>query len=197
MVRGEFCLKRKIALGFSTIWLILGATQPGISLSESKVIPLKSGLKRKFSIIQDVFPPALEATPSLPVEAPVRLVLRLSERRVYVYQNQKVLISYPVAIGRTGWETPTGQYQVIQKISDPIWQHPFTAEVIPPGPENPLGARWIGFWTDGTNYIGFHGTPNEETVGQAISHGCVRMFNQDVLALFEKVKLGTLVIVEP
>ena len=60
-----------------------------------------------------------------------------------------------------------------------------------------MGERWIGFWTDGTNYIGFHGTPNEETVGQAASHGCVRMLNRDVLALFEKVGIGTIVVVEP
>jgi lipoprotein-anchoring transpeptidase ErfK/SrfK len=183
-------LKRNIALGISTILLIVGWSQAGLSSSASDLIPTKSHLNTKFSILQEVFPPASAAHS-------MRLVLRLSERRVYLYQDQTILISYPVAVGRSGWETPTGQYQVIQKISDPIWQHPFTGEVVPPGPENPLGVRWIGFWTDGTHYIGFHGTPNEETVGQAISHGCVRMFNQDVLALFEKVKLGTPVIVEP
>ncbi len=190
-------MRRNIALGFSTILLTVGWPGLGLSSSASDLIPIKSGFNNKFSILQETFPPADEITPSLSVEASLRLVLRLSQRRVYVYQDQQILVSYPVAIGRRGWETPTGQYQVIQKISHPIWQHPFTGEVVPPGPENPLGIRWIGFWTDGTNYIGFHGTPNEETVGQAISHGCVRMFNQDVLALFETVKLGTPVIVEP
>ncbi|NES06592.1 MAG: L,D-transpeptidase [Okeania sp. SIO2F4] len=127
----------------------------------------------------------------------IHLVIKLSDRRVYVYQNDKLKTSYPIAIGREGWETPTGTHKVIQKIPNPSWKHPFTGEIIPPGPENPLGERWIGFWTDGTNYIGFHGTPNEETVGQAASHGCVRMLNQDVLALFEKVGIGTTVVVEP
>jgi len=127
----------------------------------------------------------------------IHLVIKLSDRRVYVYQNDQLKTSYPIAIGREGWETPTGTHKVIQKISNPSWKHPFTGEIIPPGPENPLGERWIGFWTDGTNYIGFHGTPNEETVGQAASHGCVRMLNQDVLALFEKVGIGTTVLVEP
>ena len=127
----------------------------------------------------------------------VYLVIKLSDRRVYIYQDDRLKTSYPIAIGREGWETPTGKYKVIQKIPNPSWKHPFTGEIIPPGPENPLGERWIGFWTDGTNYIGFHGTPNEETVGQAVSHGCVRMLNQDVLALFEKVAIGTAVIVEP
>ncbi|MGF1492992.1 MAG: L,D-transpeptidase [Microcoleaceae cyanobacterium] len=125
------------------------------------------------------------------------LVIRLSDRRVYLYRNHKLAESYPIAVGREGWETPTGEYQIIQMVRNPAWQHPFTGEIIPPGPDNPLGERWIGFWTDGTNYIGFHGTPNEETVGNAASHGCIRMFNQDVLALFEQVTMGTPVIVEP
>jgi L,D-transpeptidase ErfK/SrfK len=127
----------------------------------------------------------------------IRLVIKLGERRVYVYQRDRVKTSFPVAIGRAGWETPTGRYQVIQMQHDPVWEHPFTGELVQPGSANPLGARWIGFWTDGTNYIGFHGTPNEETVGQSISHGCVRMFNRDVIQLFDWVKLGTPVEVVP
>jgi L,D-transpeptidase ErfK/SrfK len=139
----------------------------------------------------DQFIPAQDAF------APLKLLLKLSERRVYIYQSNQVKTSFPVAIGRSGWETPTGKYEVIQMQHDPTWQHPFTGEVVPPGEGNPLGARWIGFWTDGTNYIGFHGTPNAETVGQRASHGCVRMYNQDVIQLFEMVKLGTVVEVVP
>lgn len=189
LTQGGLSLKRNITLGVSLVLLTSLWSEPSLSSSTSDLISTKSSFNRKFSILQENFPP--------PLEASLRLVLRLSERRVYLYQNQQIIISYPVAVGRSGWETPTGEYQVLQKISDPVWQHPFTGEIVPPGPENPLGSHWIGFWTDGTNYIGFHGTPNEETVGQAISHGCVRMFNQDVLALFEKVKVGTPVIIEP
>lgn len=127
----------------------------------------------------------------------IRLVIKLSDRLVYVYEDNEVKTSYPIAVGRDGWETPTGNYEVIQAIENPSWEHPFTGEIVPPGPTNPLGARWIGFWTDGTNYIGFHGTPEEETVGTAASHGCVRMYDEDAIALFEKVKIGTPVIVEP
>ncbi|NEN88976.1 MAG: L,D-transpeptidase [Okeania sp. SIO3H1] len=127
----------------------------------------------------------------------IHLVIKLSDRRVYLYQDDQLKTSYPIAIGREGWETPTGTHKVIQKIPNPSWENPFTEEIIPPGPENPLGERWIGFWTDGKNYIGFHGTPNAETVGQAISHGCVIMFDQDLQALFEKVRIGTIVVVEP
>jgi lipoprotein-anchoring transpeptidase ErfK/SrfK len=54
-----------------------------------------------------------------------------------------------------------------------------------------LGERWIGFWTDGQDTIGFHGTPNVKSIGTAASHGCVRMYNQDVRVLFDLVKVGT------
>ncbi|MEC4987677.1 MAG: L,D-transpeptidase [Oscillatoria sp. PMC 1068.18] len=142
-------------------------------------------------------PPLGEADAYLPVSVVTRLVIKLRSRRVYVYQGTNELVSYPIAVGRAGWETPTGSFQVMQKMRDPVWEHPLTGELVPPGSRNPLGDRWIGFWTDGTNYIGFHGTPNEELVGQAVSHGCIRMLNQDVRALFEKVAVGTPVIVEP
>jgi len=125
------------------------------------------------------------------------VVIKLSDRRVYVYYNRQLKESYPVAIGKAGWETPTGNYKVMDMQPHPIWEHPWTGEIILEGPKNPLGARWIGFWTDGRNSIGFHGTPAEQLVGQAVSHGCVRMRNKDILALYEQVKMGTPVTVKP
>lgn len=125
------------------------------------------------------------------------LVIRLGERRVYAHQGDTVLHSYPIAVGRQGWETPTGEFAIFQMLENPAWEHPWNGTVIPPGPDNPLGDRWIGFWSDGTNVIGFHGTPAEELVGQAVSHGCIRMKNNDVRALFEQVTVGTPVRVQP
>ena len=136
------------------------------------------------------------AKPVLP-EVPVRLVIRLSDRRVYVYRGDAIEKSYPVAIGRAGWETPTGEFQVFSMLENPGWTNPFTDEVFPPGPENPLGERWIAFWTDGTNQIGFHGTPSRDSVGEAASHGCIRMYNEDVSELYQLVSIGTMVTVEP
>lgn len=127
----------------------------------------------------------------------VHLVIKLSDRRVYLYHNRELEVSYPIAVGKAGWETPTGNYKVMDMEPSPVWEHPWTGEVILEGPKNPLGARWIGFWTDGVNSIGFHGTPAEELVGQAVSHGCVRMRNKDVIALYEQVKVGTPVTVKP
>lgn len=134
--------------------------------------------------------------PILPEVNETRLVLRLSERRVYVYDGDAEEASFPVAVGKEGWETPTGTFEVMNMIRDPGWTSPFTGEQIPPGVDNPLGERWIGFWTDGTNFIGFHGTPTRESVGRAASHGCVRMYNEDILKLFEMVSVGTPVVVE-
>jgi L,D-transpeptidase ErfK/SrfK len=135
--------------------------------------------------------------PVLPdVVDPVHLVLRLGQRRVYVYQGDTLLKSFPVAIGREGWETPTGTFAVMNMLRNPGWTNPLTGERMAPGPNNPLGERWIAFWTDGRNYIGFHGTPNRNSVGRAASHGCVRMYNEDVRQLFEIVQVGTTVIVQ-
>ena len=127
----------------------------------------------------------------------MRIVLRLSQRRVYLYRGEQEIASYPVAVGKPGWETPTGIFEVITMIENPSWQNPWTGEVRPPGPNTALGLRWIGFWSNGKDTIGFHGTPTVESIGQAASHGCVRMYNQDVVALFEQVEMGTTVIVEP
>ncbi|MBE7382892.1 MAG: L,D-transpeptidase [Leptolyngbya sp. SIO1E4] len=136
--------------------------------------------------------------PILPeARLPVRLVIRLSDRRVYVYRGDDVEVSFPIAVGRTGWETPTGEFQVFSMLENPGWTNPFTNEVMPPGPENPLGDRWIAFWTDGTNQIGFHGTPERESIGQAASHGCIRLYNEHVRALYQLVDVGTTVTIEP
>ncbi len=127
----------------------------------------------------------------------INLVIKLSDRRVYLYRGNQLATSYPIAIGKAGWETPVGSYKVMEMQRDPTWQHPWTGKLVPPGAKNPLGARWIGFWTDGKNFIGFHGTPQEKLVGQAVSHGCVRMRNQDILALYAQVDVGTPVTVKP
>ncbi|MBD2487590.1 L,D-transpeptidase [Aulosira sp. FACHB-615] len=125
----------------------------------------------------------------------MQVVVDLSDRRTYVYQGDLVIASYPIAIGKKGWETPTGSFQVMNMQHDPIWRHPITGKVFPAGSDSPLGERWIGFWTDGRNEIGFHGTPDIHLLGTAISHGCLRMRNSDVRLLYDQVKVGTLVTV--
>jgi lipoprotein-anchoring transpeptidase ErfK/SrfK len=139
----------------------------------------------------------------------IYLVLRLAERRLHVMQGDedggrdRRLESFPVAIGRAEYATPTGRFRVREKLVDPDfvtfdWQDPSRViGRVAPGPENPLGARWIGFTTAYGWTIGFHGTPQPELLGQAVSHGCVRMRNSDVVKLYRRVDIGTPVIVEP
>jgi lipoprotein-anchoring transpeptidase ErfK/SrfK len=138
-------------------------------------------------------PASAVSTNSPPVMETVSLVLNLKEKHVYVYKGDKVLTKYPVAIGKKGWETPVGEWQVMEKVVNPGWTSFKNGSVLKPGKDNPLGERWIGFWTDGQDVIGFHGTPNVKSIGTAASHGCVRMLNRDVKALFPLVKVGTTV----
>jgi lipoprotein-anchoring transpeptidase ErfK/SrfK len=133
------------------------------------------------------------ATGSLPAIEAVNLVLKLKEKRVYIYKGDKVLAKYPVAIGKKGRETPTGEWQVMEKIKNPGWTSFKTGEFMASGRENPLGSRWIGFWTDGRDMIGFHGTSKLDSIGRAVSNGCVRMYNRDVKAMYKLVKVGTVV----
>ncbi|MDX2099538.1 MAG: L,D-transpeptidase [Leptolyngbyaceae cyanobacterium bins.59] len=137
-------------------------------------------------------PPASQ--PSTPSS---HLMVDLSDRRVYLYQNNQVRGSYPLGIGQTGWETPTGTFKVIQMRRNPSWKHPITGAVVPSGPQNPLGTRWIGFWSDGHSLVGFHGTNQESSIGRAVSHGCLRMRNRDIVALYDQVSEGTPVTVRP
>jgi lipoprotein-anchoring transpeptidase ErfK/SrfK len=128
----------------------------------------------------------------------MRLEISRSKRRVTLYQGDVAVKSYAIAVGKSGWETPLGTWRVQQKLRNPRWIHPLTGESVKGGdPENPLGRYWIGFWTNGKNWIGFHGTPNPESVGRAASHGCVRMYDRDVEELFQTVSLGTPVKVTP
>jgi lipoprotein-anchoring transpeptidase ErfK/SrfK len=111
-----------------------------------------------------------------------------------VYQNLKLARSYPIAVGQQGLETPAGIYSVQDKQVNPWWHVPNSAwagslagQVIPPGPSDPLKARWLGIY----NGAGIHGTEDIGSLGSAASHGCVRMAIPDVIDLYDRVDVGT------
>jgi lipoprotein-anchoring transpeptidase ErfK/SrfK len=133
------------------------------------------------------------AAKSLPPIADVNLIIRLKERKVYVYKGSQIVATYPVAIGKKDRETPTGEWQVMETIVNPGWTNFNTGKMMSPGKNNPLGSRWIGFWTDGKDTIGLHGTNKPDSIGKAVSNGCVRMYDRDVQALYPLVKVGTIV----
>ncbi len=156
-------------------------------------------------------PPLAAANVEAP--PPTTLVLDRSRRLLTVFENGRPLRRFPVAVGMPGWETPVGTFQVMEKTINPVWEHPQKGTHTPSGPANPLGSRWIGFHQDcqgrrgwdgeqmldikGCVVTGFHGTPNRWTVGRALSHGCVRLHDEDVREVFELVSIGTPVTVLP
>jgi lipoprotein-anchoring transpeptidase ErfK/SrfK len=185
-------------IGWGTAAWLLGLNSPAV-MAQVAPEPIVQPQPLELATHLRAYMPSLQLPPIQPLWPEIRetrLVLKLGERRVYVYHGNQVEASFPVAVGKPGWETPVGTYEVLSMLQNPGWISPFTGEEIPPGPDNPLGTRWIGFWTDGQNFIGFHGTPTRNSVGRAASHGCVRMFNEDILQLFEWVRLGTPVVVE-
>ena len=120
-------------------------------------------------------------------------------RMVRVFKKGKVTASYRVAVGDPEFPTPRGRFTVQSKQKNPTWNVPdskwagdLAGKTIPGGdPRNPLVARWIGF----SGSVGFHGTKDIASLGNAASHGCVRMNPKDVIDLFDRVEVGTTVLV--
>jgi len=155
---------------------------------------------------------AVLSSPATPQNG-VELILDRRQRLLRVMEGNQERRRFRVGVGMPGWETPVGSFSVIEKTAFPVWEHPAKGVRIPPGPSNPLGSRWIGFHRDckgrrgfnGQEHLevkgcvssGFHGTPQRDSVGAAVSHGCVRLFDEDVRELFDMVQLGTPVTVLP
>ena len=119
------------------------------------------------------------------------LVVNIPERGVFLFRNGSFVKFYPVAIGQPGrFATPQGNFTIENKTVDPAWMPPEwaeTKELVPAGPDNPLGDRWIGLSAPG---IGLHSTTSPMSIGQAASHGCMRMYPNSVRELFERVEVG-------
>jgi hypothetical protein len=133
-------------------------------------------------------------TAELPKKYPVFLTVCRGCFELRLWKNLKVAKIYRIAVGRQGLETPAGLYTINDKQIDPSWHVPHDAwagdlagRVIPPGPDDPLKARWLGFW----NGSGIHGTADTWSLGTAASHGCIRMSIPDVIELYDQVPYGT------
>jgi L,D-transpeptidase ErfK/SrfK len=135
------------------------------------------------------------------------VVVNLPEHRLYYFPKTKkgekpVVITYPVSIGKMDWSTPLGETRVISKQKHPSWYPPESVrkehlangdplpKVVPAGPDNPLGDFAMRLAVGGGSYM-LHGTNNPMAVGMAITHGCIRMYPEDVAALFPLVPVGT------
>jgi lipoprotein-anchoring transpeptidase ErfK/SrfK len=125
---------------------------------------------------------------------PTYLLVSRETFTLRLYKHLKLARTYRIAVGRSGLETPAGLYDINDKQVNPSWHVPTSAwagdlagRIIPPGPDDPIKARWMGFW-DGA---GIHGTDDYASIGSAASHGCIRMTIPDVEALYDLVPLHT------
>lgn len=120
-------------------------------------------------------------------------------RVLTLVQDDGTMIQYPIAVGRKGLQW-TGQHVITRKVKWPAWnpssamrrRHPGLPAHVPGGPENPLGARALYL---GDTLYRIHGTNEPDSIGRAASSGCFRMRNEDVIDLYERVGVGTVVVV--
>ncbi len=157
----------------------------------------------------DATPVVLPTQYVLPDAPRQGLVLNIATKRLFYYPpaeegHAQTVLTYPIGIGRVGWETPLGSTTVISKARDPSWWVPASVRrehaemgnplpsVVPPGPDNPLGTRVLKL--DMPGYL-IHGTNAPYGVGMRVSHGCVRLYPENIESLYELVEIGEPVMI--
>jgi lipoprotein-anchoring transpeptidase ErfK/SrfK len=187
---------------FSRLALIAGACLAGIATAaHAEIDPLT-----RQPLVQYVDPAKAQAT-AIPREIvsyngshrPGTIVINTSERRLYFVLPDGKAVRYGVGVGRPGFEW-AGSQSITRKAEWPSWtppaqmlkRRPDLPRFMPGGPENPLGARAMYL---GSTLYRIHGSNEPETIGQAVSSGCIRMLNEDVIDLYERAKVGTRVVV--
>jgi lipoprotein-anchoring transpeptidase ErfK/SrfK len=130
---------------------------------------------------------------------PSYITIDRSGYKLRLFENLALTKTYPIAVGQAGLETPAGLYSIQNKQVNPYWYVPdsdwagdLAGTVVPPGPDNPLQARWMGIYAG----AGIHGTSDLASLGTAASHGCIRMAIPDVIELFDQVEIGTPVYIQ-
>ncbi|CAN5576966.1 hypothetical protein BH20ACT15_BH20ACT15_10840 [soil metagenome] len=178
--------------------------RPGLALHENalrdQVIAEveEPGAGEKISASADKTAPEI-TTKELASQYPLYITVDRAAFKVRLFANLKLAKTYTVGIGQAGYDTPSGLYNVESKQVDPTWYVPdsdwagdLAGQTVPPGPSNPLKARWMGIF----NGAGFHGTDDVASLGTAASHGCVRMAISDVIELYDRVEVGTPVYIQ-
>ncbi len=115
-----------------------------------------------------------------------RVIVSIPDRRLaLVEEDGRVLKTWRVAVGAADSPSPTGEFTIVSRVTDPTYYH--QGDVIPPGDDNPIGPRWIGL---SQPHYAIHGTNAPRSIGKAASHGCIRMRNDEVKELFAMVHVG-------
>jgi lipoprotein-anchoring transpeptidase ErfK/SrfK len=138
--------------------------------------------------------PAHPSTAQLARDNSTFITIDRGQFRLRLWKHLRPVRTYVIAVGRAGLETPAGLYNIDDKQVNPSWHVPnsswagaLAGRVIPPGPDDPIKSRWLGFW----NGSGIHGTDATWSLGTAASHGCIRMAIPDVEQLYSQVPLHT------
>jgi lipoprotein-anchoring transpeptidase ErfK/SrfK len=125
------------------------------------------------------------------------IVIRRNSNKLFLYNGMASWRLFAVATGQSRYATPLGRFTIVVKWRNPWWYPPNSPwaqgqQPIPPGPNNPLGTRWMGLSAPG---VGIHGTPSDASIGYSVSHGCIRMHIPQAEWLFNHVEVGTTVFI--
>jgi len=131
---------------------------------------------------------AIAAIDAFADERSRRIIVSIPDRKMVLLDGNRILRVYDVAVGKPATPTPEGEFQIVNRLTDPTWYA--SGKAVPPGPANPLGSRWMGLSAAG---YGIHGTNAPRSIGKAASHGCIRMRQRDLEELFELVSVGATV----
>ncbi len=147
--------------------------------------PLRRTQKRLIGIVALALPLCAQ-TEKPAAERPNRTVLvSVADRKLAVIEEGNVIATFPVAVGAAASPSPTGKFQIVNRVANPTYYRPGT--VIASGKDNPVGTRWIGLNQKG---YGIHGTNAPKSIGHAASHGCIRLRNRDIEKLFTMLRVG-------
>jgi lipoprotein-anchoring transpeptidase ErfK/SrfK len=126
--------------------------------------------------------------PSAGSRAPRRVLVSIADRRLAVIEDNTVLAYFPVAVGADVSPSPTGEFEIVNRVANPAYYH--DGVVMAASEKSPVGTRWIGLNLKG---YGIHGTNAPGSIGRAASHGCIRLRNRDVEQLYTMLRVGDVV----
>jgi lipoprotein-anchoring transpeptidase ErfK/SrfK len=193
---------REAKVSFSVAAVSLRPSRTGIRLKAALLRSRIAGELRRLNGDRRVTAPTEILTPKtttreLKSKYAYFITVSRSEKRLRLFVNLRLAKTYSIAVGRAGFETPSGLHRIYSKAVNPAWYAPewageYAGKIIPGNsPENPIKARWMEF-SDGA---GIHGTDAIDSIGTSASHGCIRMVIPQVIELYEMVPLGTPVYV--
>lgn len=186
---------------------VVGTLQRHVVSGRETLLDIARAYDLGFNEMEDLYPGmdpwlppvgAVLTIPSrwvLPASTRSELVVNVAELRLYRFRQEAgatTVETFPVGIGDLDWPTPRGEYQINTKVTHPAWVIPaslrakYGRTVIPPGPDNPLGDYWMRL--GGTSY-GIHGTDLPWSVGRLVTHGCIRLYPEDIAYLFHSLGL--------